>query len=278
MTLRVSTLSENTASIGDFLGEWGLSVLVEADTTKILLDTGATISAVHNAESLGINLSMIDKIVLSHGHYDHTGGLREMLRRMKKEIEIIAHPDIWQAKFSRRVGKPDKYIGIPYQKEELESLGAHFTLTKQPVEITQNIVTTGEISMVTEYETIDSGLFVKQDFRFEPDLVMDDQAMIIKTEKGLVIILGCAHRGMINTIYQAQKITGINAIQAVIGGSHLMGNAEDRLWQSIAELKELGVKTLGLCHCTDLPVISVLAQEFGENFIFNKAGMCIDLS
>jgi len=278
VTLRVSTLSENTASIGDFLGEWGLSVLVEADTTKILLDTGATISAVHNAESLGINLSMIDKIVLSHGHYDHTGGLREMLRRMKKEIEIIAHPDIWQAKFSRRVGKPDKYIGIPYQKEELESLGAHFTLTKQPVEITQNIVTTGEISMVTEYETIDSGLFVKQDFRFEPDLVMDDQAMIIKTEKGLVIILGCAHRGMINTIYQAQKITGINAIQAVIGGSHLMGNAEDRLWQSIAELKELGVKTLGLCHCTDLPVISVLAQEFGENFIFNKAGMCIDLS
>ena len=278
MTLRVSTLSENTASIGEFLGEWGLSVLVEADTTKILLDTGATISAVHNAESLGINLSMIDKIVLSHGHYDHTGGLREMLRRMKKEIEIIAHPDIWQAKFSRRVGKPDKYIGIPYQKEELESLGAHFTLTKQPVEITQNIVTTGEISMVTEYETIDSGLFVKQDFRFEPDLVMDDQAMIIKTEKGLVIILGCAHRGMINTIYQAQKITGINAIQAVIGGSHLMGNAEDRLWQSIAELKELGVKTLGLCHCTDLPVISVLAQEFGENFIFNKAGMCIDLS
>ena len=278
MTLRVSTLSENTASIGDFLGEWGLSVLVEADTTKILLDTGATISAVHNAESLGINLSMIDKIVLSHGHYDHTGGLREMLRRMKKEIEIIAHPDIWQAKFSRRVGKPDKYIGIPYQKEELESLGAHFTLTKQPVEITQNIVTTGEISMVTEYETIDSGLFVKQDFRFEPDLVMDDQAMIIKTEKGLVIILGCAHRGMINTIYQAQKITGINAIQAVIGGSHLIGTAENRLWQSIAALKELGVQTLGLCHCTDLPVISVLAQEFGENFIFNKAGMCIDLS
>ena len=105
------------------MGEWGLSVLVEADNAKILLDTGPSISAVHNADSLGIDLSKIDNIVLSHGHFDHTGGLREMLRRMRKEIEIIAHPDIWQAKYSRREGKPDRYIGIPFKQEELASLG-----------------------------------------------------------------------------------------------------------------------------------------------------------
>lgn len=126
--------------------------------------------------------------------------------------------------------------------------------------------------MVTEYETIDTGLFIKQGPGFSSDPVLDDQAIIVKTEPGLVIILGCAHRGMINTIYHAREITGISEVLAVIGGSHLIGATEERLYQSIAALRELGVQKLGLCHCTDLPMISVLAQEFGVNFIFNKAG------
>jgi 7,8-dihydropterin-6-yl-methyl-4-(beta-D-ribofuranosyl)aminobenzene 5'-phosphate synthase len=278
MTLRITALSENTAGMGDFLGEWGLSLLVETDTAKILLDTGTSISAVHNAESLGIDLSKIDRIVLSHGHYDHTGGLREMLRRMRKEIEIIAHPDVWQAKYHRRKDDPERYIGIPFQRKELESLGARFNLSAKPVHITDNILTTGEVPMVTEYETIDPGLYIKLDSGFQPDPVLDDQGIIIKTESGLVIVLGCAHRGMINTIYHAQKITGVSEVQAVIGGSHLIGASEERLWQSIAALKEIGIQKLGLCHCTDLPFISVLAQEFGEGFLFVKAGTRIELS
>ncbi len=270
--LSITTLSENTAGMGDFLGEWGLSVLIETDTTNILLDTGTSISAIHNADTLGVDLQKIDKIVLSHGHYDHTGGLREVLRQMRKEVEIVAHPDVWQAKYSRREGKPDRYIGIPFQREELESSGARFRLTKEPTKITENIWTTGEVPMVTGYETIDPFLFIKHDSEFQPDLVLDDQAVIIKTPLGLVIVLGCAHRGMINTIYYAREITGISEVLAVIGGSHLIGATEERLYQSIAALRELGVQKLGLCHCTDLPVISVLAQEFGESFIFNKAG------
>jgi 7,8-dihydropterin-6-yl-methyl-4-(beta-D-ribofuranosyl)aminobenzene 5'-phosphate synthase len=278
MALRITTLSENTAGMGDFLAEWGLSILVETDTTKILLDTGTSISAVHNAASLGINLSKIDQIVLSHGHYDHTGGLREVLRKIKKGVEIIAHPDVWQAKYHRRKNDPERYIGIPFRQEELESSGARFRLTKEPVKITENILTTGEVPMITSYEMVDPGLFVKEYSGWRPDSVMDDQAIIIKTERGLVIILGCAHRGMINTIYHAQKITGVTEVQAVIGGSHLIGASEERLRQSIAALRELGVQKLGLCHCTDLPVISVLAQEFGKNFMFNKSGTRIDLS
>jgi 7,8-dihydropterin-6-yl-methyl-4-(beta-D-ribofuranosyl)aminobenzene 5'-phosphate synthase len=278
MGSRVTILSENTAGMGDFLAEWGLSILVETIESNVLLDTGASISTVHNADTLGIDLNKIDKIVLSHGHYDHTGGLREVLRRRKKETEIIAHPDIWQVKYSRRNGKPDKYIGIPYQKDELESLGARFRLTKKPVKITDNIWTSGEVPMVTEYESIEPALLIKQSSGFEPDPVMDDRAIIVKTEKGLVLILGCAHRGMINTIYHAQKLTGMTKVESVIGGSHLIGTSEERLWQSIAALKELGVQKLGLCHCTDLPAISVLAQEFGKNFLFIKSGMRIDLS
>ena len=272
MTLRISTLSENTARMGDFLGEWGLSILVQAEEAAVLLDAGKTFSATYNADTLGIDLSSIDRIILSHGHFDHTGGLREVLRRVRKEVEIIAHPDIWQAKYARREGEPDRYIGIPFQQHELESLGARFHLTAQPVKITVNMMTTGEIPMVTAFEEIDAALYIKEGSGWQPDKVMDDQALIVKTEQGLAVILGCAHRGMVNTLYHAQQLTRSDKIYAVIGGAHLINASEERLWQTIAALKEMGVQRLGLCHCTDLPAASVLAQEFGEKFFFNKAG------
>jgi len=277
MEIRITTLSENTAGMGECLAEWGLSILVETEGAKILLDTGKSFSAVHNAEALGVDLYQIDRIVLSHGHSDHTGGLREVLRRMKKEVEIIAHPDVWQAKYSRRKDEPERYIGIPFQRNALESLGARFKLTKQPLKIADDIMTTGEVPMVTGYETIDSALYVKDDAGLRPDQVMDDLAVIVKTRQGLVIVLGCAHRGMINTIYHAQQITGINKIYAVVGGSHLIGASEKCLWQTIDALRELDVQKLGLCHCTDLLAVSVLYQEFRESFFFNKSGTRVDL-
>jgi 7,8-dihydropterin-6-yl-methyl-4-(beta-D-ribofuranosyl)aminobenzene 5'-phosphate synthase len=277
MELRITTLSENTAGLGSFLAEWGLSFLVETDEANILFDTGQSIFASHNADLLGIDLSRVDKIVLSHGHFDHTGGLRQILRRIGKEIEIIAHPDIWQVKYSRREGKEDRYIGIPFHRQTLESLGARFNLTTQPVKITNNIMTTGEIPMVTDYEKIEPSLQVKEGKRFKPDKLRDDQALIINTEPGLVVILGCAHRGIINTLYHAQQITGAKTIYAVLGGCHLMDATEERIWLTIAALKELGVQRLGVCHCTGLPASAIMAQEFGDRFFFNNAGTSISL-
>ena len=254
------------------LAEWGLSILVEADKVNILLDTGQSVSASYNADSLGIDLSKIDKIVLSHGHYDHTGGLRQILSRMKKEVEIIAHPDVWAVKYARRKGQADRYIGIPFQCQELESLGAAFNLTTKPVKITDNIMTTGEIPMVTEFEEIDAALFVKEDAGWQRDKLLDDQALIINTEPGLVVILGCAHRGVINTLYHAQQLTGVKQIHTVVGGCHLTGASEERIRSTIAALRELDVQRLGLSHCTGLPAASLMAQEFGEKFFFNNAG------
>jgi 7,8-dihydropterin-6-yl-methyl-4-(beta-D-ribofuranosyl)aminobenzene 5'-phosphate synthase len=106
---------------------------------------------------------------------------------------------------------------------------------------------------------------------------MDDRALIIKTEAGLVIILGCAHRGMMNTIYHARQLAGEERICAVIGGSHLISASEEHFWQTVAALRELGNPRLGLCHCTDLKAIGLLAQKFGENFFFNKAGSIIEI-
>jgi len=277
MKLRITTLSENTANMGEFLAEWGLSILIETGEMNILLDTGSTISVCHNANTLGIDLNKVDKIVLSHGHYDHTGGLRQVLGRMKKEVEIIAHPDIWTAKYSRREGKADRYIGIPFQREELESLGARFNLTTKPAEITDNVMTTGEVPMITDYEEIDSHLWVKEADAWKPDKLADDLAIIINTELGLVVVLGCAHRGIINTLYHAQRLTGRKEIHTVLGGSHLIDTSEERIWLTVAALKELGVQRLGLCHCTSLPAVALLAREFGDKFLFSNTGTVLEL-
>jgi 7,8-dihydropterin-6-yl-methyl-4-(beta-D-ribofuranosyl)aminobenzene 5'-phosphate synthase len=115
MEIRITTLSENTAS-GGYLAEWGLSMLVETDGLKILFDTSAGISTIYNAQLLGIDLAAVDRIVLSHGHYDHTGGLREVLRRAGSK-EVIAHPAVWERKYGRLEGGPLRYIGIPFIRE-----------------------------------------------------------------------------------------------------------------------------------------------------------------
>ena len=278
MKLGITTLSENTAAIPRLLAEWGLSILVETDSVNVLLDTGASISASQNADILGIDLGKIDRIVLSHGHYDHTGGLRQVLGKMRKEVEIIAHPEIWAAKYTRWQGDEKRYIGIPFQRHELENLGARFKLTEKPVKITDSIMTSGQIPMVTEFEEIEPNrFFIKEDSNWQPDRFPDDQALIISTEPGLVVLLGCAHHGIINTLYHAQQLTGVKQIHMVLGGCHLIGATEERIMLTIAALKELGVMRIGVSHCTGLPATAVMAQELGDSFFYNNAGTQINL-
>jgi 7,8-dihydropterin-6-yl-methyl-4-(beta-D-ribofuranosyl)aminobenzene 5'-phosphate synthase len=277
MSIQITTLSENTASEEGIVAEWGLSIFVEADDHKILFDTGLSFSAAYNATILGIELSQVEKIVFSHGHSDHTGGLLYILRMLKGDVEVIAHPDIWAAKYSRYPEGQEEYAGVPFPKEAAETLGALFNLTRKPVWISGNIVTSGEIPMITEYEMIDPVLYVKENGELKPDPLWDDQALFIKSEKGLIILLGCGHRGIINTIRHAQKLTGLDPVYAVIGGTHLISSSPQQLDSTIAELLSLGVQRLGVSHCTGLPASAVLAQRFGEAFFFNNAGTCVNL-
>ena len=278
MEARATTLSENTAFVipRGMLGEWGLSVLVERDDRKILLDAGASITAARNGGLLGINWDRIDAIVLSHGHYDHTGGLREVLTRIRKQVKIFAHPDVFDAKFIRMdKDQSPVYIGIPFQRAELESLGADFQLTSEPVWLSENVATSGEIPMITDFETIDAGLCVRKNGEMVPDPLKDDQALFIKTSLGLVVVLGCAHRGTINTLHHARKVTGVETIYSVIGGTHLIRASEVQMEMTIATLKEFGVQRLGVSHCTGMPAAMRLAQEFGPGFFFNNSGSVI---
>ncbi|UCH42902.1 MAG: MBL fold metallo-hydrolase [Dehalococcoidales bacterium] len=277
MKLDITTLSENTAASPGILAEWGLSVLIETDTSTVLFDSGQSISASHNADVFRIDLGKINKIVLSHGHFDHTGGLKSILSRIGKDIEIIGHPDIWAAKCSYRPGREARNIGIPFSPEVLESHGARFNLTKEPVKIDDDIMTTGEIPMVTGFEEVDANMYVNEGEDLRPDQLLDDQALIINTESGLVVILGCAHRGIINTLYHAKQLTGVEKINTVIGGCHLMGATEERIMLTIASLKELGVSRIGVSHCTGLPAAAIMAREMGDSFFFNNSGKWITL-
>lgn len=276
MEIKITTLNENTAGMGA-LAEWGLSMLIEADGTRILFDTGFGTAAVHNAQLMGIDLTTVDRIVLSHGHRDHTGGLRDVLLRMRKEVEVIAHPDIWALKYTRFGDKPEHYSGIPFPRELLESLGAHFNLTKDTVHITNSIFTTGEIPMTTGYEDVDAGLLVKVSGGLQPDSLSDDLALIIDSDFGLVVIMGCAHRGIVNTLKQAQKVTGKELIYAAIGGTHLVHASKERLDKTAAALQEMGVQYLGVSHCTGFNASAYLAREFGGRFFQNNSGTRLTL-
>jgi len=276
MEIRITTLSENTANYG-FLAEWGLSILVEVDGLRILMDTGLSFSAVHNAQLMGIDFTTIDRIVLSHGHADHTGGLREVLKR-RGQVEVIAHPDIWALKYALRDKEAkEHYAGIPFSRGELESLGAHFNLVREPVRITDRIMTTGEIPMLSGYEKIENNLLVKEGSMLQPDRLADDLALIIDIDFGLVVILGCAHRGIINTLRHAQRLTGKELVYAVIGGTHLLRASDERIEQTIADLKEIGIQRLGVSHCTGFHASARLAQEFEGIFFLNNAGTRLTL-
>ncbi len=275
MEVTITTLSENTAGYG-FLGEWGLSILVEADGKKVLMDAGAGISTVYNAERMGIDMASIDTIVLSHGHADHTGGLRDVLNKCKG-AEVICHPDLWSAKHVGFGAENYRCIEAPFSREELEKFGARFTISREPVSISEHITTTGEIQMVTDYEKVDGNLFIKNPGSMSPDDLDDDLALVINADFGLVVILGCAHRGMINTLRQAQRITGKDNVYAVIGGAHLIFANEERIERTIADLNDMGIKKLGVSHCTGFTASARLAQEFPGIFFLNNAGTRLTL-
>jgi len=222
-----------------------------------------------------VDLFGMDKLILSHGHYDHTGGLREVLG-LTGEIDIIAHPDVWADKYAVYDDYRRK-IGIPFSREQLEGMGARFELTREPVWVSENMVTTGEIPMITDYEAVDAGMRVREGDVFPQDELLDDLGLGIRTEQGLVVVLGCGHRGMINTIEHLKGITGEQRVYGVIGGTHLIAADEGRLKRTVDDLRRLGIKKLGASHCTGFSASCRLAREFPEQFFLNNSGMVFNL-
>lgn len=286
MTIRITTLVENSVSRANMLGEWGLSMLVEAEDCVILADTGTTGAAARNAQTLDVSLSSVDAVVFSHGHFDHTGGLPDLLPLIHKPVDVIGHPRIWDRKYahnpvqkicSYNPGADYEFIGIPYAREQAETWGARFVLTSAPVWLSETVVTSGEVPMRTDYETIDPKLMLLENGEYVPDPLIDDQSIFIKTGKGLVTILGCAHRGIINHLMRGQELTGMERVHAVVGGTHLMPASPERIEKTVRELRRFEVQVVAASHCTGLRAACTLEREFGDSFVFNNSGTCFSI-
>jgi len=264
--LRVTILADNCVAGGEgVLAEHGLSMLVEADGQSLLFDVGQSGVILGNAARLGLDLDAAQSVVLSHGHYDHTGALPLVLAALGPR-EMVAHPALFQEKYARRRGRKPRAIGLPGGEKQLVARGAVLNLDTEPRVLLPGVMTTGEIARTTDFETILAYFGVRAGKAMRKDEFVDEQALVIRTRKGLVVIVGCSHRGVINALRHAAAITGEEHIHAVIGGTHLGPADEEQVTRTIEELQALGVERVVACHCTGFRAAARLAGALGERF------------
>jgi 7,8-dihydropterin-6-yl-methyl-4-(beta-D-ribofuranosyl)aminobenzene 5'-phosphate synthase len=277
--LEAPLLEEGYAADFPF-AEHGLSflvtVFVDEQRHSLLLDTGATVGGVvHNLRALGVNPQEIEAIVLSHGHFDHTIGLNGLAKWLQPLPPLVLHPDFW---LRRRVALPGREPrGLPTTSEEkVRAAGFPVTERRGPsLLLDGSLLVTGEIERTTEFE---QGFAVHQAFRdgeWQPDpLIYDDQALVANVRgRGLVVITGCGHAGVINTIRYARKLTGIERMYAVIGGFHLATSPlETVVWPTVEALVESAPEVIVPAHCTGWRATHALAAAFPDAFLQGSVG------
>ncbi len=275
--MKLTILCENTAGVPfSVIGEHGFACLVETRNGSYLFDTGQGLGIMNNASILGKDLSAIDALMISHGHYDHTGGLDKVLS-VSGKTDIFAHPEIFTPRYWEKEGE-SRYIGIPFRQDYLESLGGTFRFSREMQKIDDKVFLTGEIPRNNEFETGDLNMVACPDGakRIKPDPLPDDLSLVLDTDEGLVIVFGCAHAGMVNIIEHVMETFQRDRIHAVIGGTHL-GFAGDRQFdETVRVLEKFNIERIGVSHCTGLAQASKLHARFGDAFFFANVGTVLE--
>ena len=258
--LCITTLVEDTSLDGDLLAEHGLSFWIEYGDKRILFDTGQSDILVRNARTLGINLAEADAIVLSHGHYDHTGGLSAILEIAPKAT-VYLHPAAIESKFSRKISSVNS-IGIPYvAKKAVQKCRVIWTVT--PAHIFPGISVTGQVSRINSFEDVGGAFFVDENCRV-PDKLLDDQALFIESAEGLIVVLGCAHSGVVNVLEYISDLTSLKSIYAVIGGMHLLNAPKERIGRTISVFRNYNIQKIGVAHCTGAGAVGRFSNTFHD--------------
>lgn len=277
MTARITILCENSVSRpGQLIGEHGFAALIETPQQSILFDTGQGHGLINNAREIGRNLQGISSLVLSHGHNDHTGGLPLLLDHLQRPLKIVAHPDI----FTERYWRSDfelRSIGMTAQRSELETRGASFSLEKNFLQLDEALFCSGEVPRQTSFEKGDPHLVIADGAGgYVQDQLRDDFSLALTTGRGLVILLGCAHAGVVNIIEYFREKTGEERIHSLIGGTHLGPAPEEQFQATLAALKNYQIGKIGLSHCTGLNRSAQLHNEFPGRCFFAAAGTVLD--
>ena len=258
--LRITVLAENTVRQATLLAEHGLALWVEADGHRILFDTGQGKVLRRNAEHLEIPLDLTQMLVISHGHFDHTGGLKDVLGAAGK-IDLYLHPAALEEKYYREETPPHRSIGIAgVDERRLRERTQSLTWTRKPTQLMAGVHVTGEIPRRNDFEDT-GGPFYRDSSCTEPDPLPDDQALYVETTAGLVVVLGCAHAGVVNTLDYIAELTGRNRVYAVLGGMHLVRATARRLEETVAALIRYGVERVGTAHCTGMRATTYLWSQ-----------------
>jgi len=259
--VRVTVLVENTAQGPGMLAEHGLAWWIDYGGRRVLFDAGQGGVLVSNAYRLGIPLREADAIVLSHGHYDHSGGLVEVLRH-HRPVSVFVHPAALCPKYARHKDETVREIGlsVPVQ-EAIHRHGCEIVKTTGPTTVVDGLTVTGHVPRTTDFEDT-GGPFFLDPACAQPDPLDDDQSLYFETEEGIVVLLGCAHSGVVNTLRYVAELTGHRPIWAVIGGMHLVGATPQRIARTVDELRPYDLRLLAPAHCTGMPATVALWGAF----------------
>jgi len=272
----VTVLVENTVYGRELKAEHGLAFHLKAGAASLLFDTGQSDLVTSNARVLGVDLAAVRAVALSHGHYDHTGGL-PAVRRLAPDTLLYAHPAALRPRFVRDPDHTTRPVGIPPASLAAAQLQRHSTRQNSgPIEVLPGIFLTGEIPRETDFEDV-GGPFVLDEAGTQPDPIADDQALFFDTQEGVVVLVGCAHAGVVNTLRYIRRLTHDRPIHALLGGLHLLAADPNRLDRTMAAFRDLQVQRLGPAHCTGAAATARLWTEFpqacmvcavGSRFVF----------
>lgn len=271
MKVSVTTLVEN--SLGEnrgLLNEHGLSFLIEKGEEKVIVDTGKSDKFILNAKKINKNLSRVKKIVITHNHFDHGNGLKHYIENYGNDFDLIIGPDFFNGKFILEDNNY-KFIGSNILKEELKAKGIKLIIAdKDIIEIAPSIYTISNFDNSTGFELIDNKHHVALDDSYVKDRFSDEIAIVVETNKGLVMLVGCAHPGIVNMIETVEKRFK-KELYGVLGGTHLIEARDDQLTQTLDYFQKKKLPLLGVSHCTGERASKILKNRI-KNFRLISTG------